>query len=134
MLSLAGRVRYYVARDAVDFRKSHDGLCAVARDKLKLDPMSGHVFIFFNKRRDRIKLLVWERNGLWMHYKRLEQGTFEHPVDEGCAASSVEIDARELQLLLGGIELKKVKYRRHHREPLRIDIGRDGRPNQASGN
>jgi len=133
MLSPSSALRFFVAREAVDFRKAHDGLCAVTRDKLGQDPMSGDVFLFFNKRRDRIKLLFWDRNGFWMYYKRLERGTFELPFEAGCIESVVEIDARQLQLLLGGIDLKRVKYRRHHRTPLRIDVRRDGRRNEEAG-
>jgi len=127
MLTPTTGVRYFVAREPVDFRKAHDGLCAVTRDLLCLDPMSGHVFVFFNKRHDRIKLLYWERNGFWLGYKRLERGTFQLPFEAGCRDSAIEIDARQLQLLLGGIDLRKVKCLRHHGSPLRIDMQRDGR-------
>lgn len=76
MLSLPDAVRVFVARAPVDFRKAHDGLSQVVRDVFGDDPLSGHLFVFTNKRRDRIKLLFWDRNGLWLLYKRLERGTF----------------------------------------------------------
>jgi len=133
MLSFTSAVRFFVAREPVDFRKAHDGLCAVARDRLKLDPLSGHVFVFFNKRRDRIKFLFWDRNGFWLNYKRLEKGTFELPFDESFRDAALEIDSRQLQFLLGGIDLRKIRFRRHHRSPLRIDMRRDGRRKQNAG-
>ena len=67
MLGLSSGVRVLVSRSAVDFRKAHDGLVAIVRDALRDDPLSGDVFVFFNARRDRIKLLVWDRNGFWLH-------------------------------------------------------------------
>ena len=76
MLSLGGSHRVYLCAKPVDFRKAHDGLCAIVRDQFRDDPFSGDVFVFHNAARDRIKLLVWDKNGFWLCYKRLEQGTF----------------------------------------------------------
>jgi transposase len=75
MLSLPPSVRIFVARGATDQRKSFDGLCALAQDVLRQDQFSGHVFVFFGRRRDRVKLLVWDRSGFWLFAKRLEAGT-----------------------------------------------------------
>jgi transposase len=114
MLSLPVSVRIYVARGAVDMRKTFDGLCALTRDALRLDPFTGHVFVFFNRRRDRIKLLLWERNGFWLLYKRLERGTFEVLAEAVSGTDRpIEIDARRLRLLLDGIDTKKSRFRRH---------------------
>ena len=71
MLSLPASVRIFAAREVVDFRKGFDGLCALVRDGFGDDPFSGHFFLFFNRRRDRVKLLAWDRNGFWLFYKRL---------------------------------------------------------------
>jgi len=120
MLSLPNNVRVLMARDPVDFRKAFDGLCAVARDVLDEDPMRGHVFVFLNKRRDRIKILVWDRNGFWLFYKRLEVGTFESVRGVSESMRKIEMEPRELHLLLCGIDMKKVKYRRHFATSLRI--------------
>ena len=76
MLSLPDAVRVFVARAPVDFRKAHDGLCQVVRDVFGDDPLSGHLFVFTNRRRNRLKILFFDRNGLWLCYKRLERGTF----------------------------------------------------------
>jgi transposase len=121
MLSIPESARIFVARAPADFRKQFDGLAAIARDDLGLDPFCGHVFVYFNKRRDRIKLLVFQHTGFWLHYKRLERGTFEAIVDGvDEAEQSVEVDARQLRLLLDGIDLRQSKFRRHFARPLRI--------------
>jgi transposase len=107
MLSLTSTVRVFVARGATDMRRSFDRLAADVETVLRQDPFSGHVFCFFSRRRDRVKLLVWERGGFWLLYKRLEQGTFA-PVDRA------EISPRDLYLLLEGIEVvrERVRYER----------------------
>lgn len=107
MLSLPAAVRIFVARGPTDLRRSFDSLSALVIDVLHEDPLSGHLFVFFNRRRDRVKMLVWERGGFWLLYKRLEQGTFG-------AVGSEEITARDLFCLLEGIEVvrERVRYAR----------------------
>jgi transposase len=107
MLSLPPAGRIFVARGATDLRRSFDRLRAQVEEVLRQDPFSGHVFAFFNRRRDRVKLLVWERGGFWLLYKRLEVGTFGPVTQE-------ELTARELFLLLEGIEVvrERVRYER----------------------
>ena len=77
MLSLPSSIRIFVDRDAADFRKAHDGLLAMIRDAFGDDPFDGSLFVFLNRGRDRVKLLQWDRDGFWLHYKRLEQGAFK---------------------------------------------------------
>lgn len=113
MLTLPSSVRVFVARDPVDFRKAHDGLCGVVSNVLEQDPLSGHLFVFVNKRRDRIKLLVWDGTGLWLHYKRLARGTFQSIAHLDVDAPGIEVDMARLQMLLQGIDLRKSKIRRH---------------------
>lgn len=107
MLSLPPAVRIFVARGPTDLRRSFDRLAAMVETVLRQDPFSGHVFCFFNRRRDRVKLLVWERGGFWLLYKRLEEGTFA-PVERA------EMSPRDLYLLLEGIEVvrERVRYER----------------------
>lgn len=88
-------------------RKGFDGLSGLVRDGLLKDPLSGDVFIFFNKRRSQVKLLLWERDGFSMYYKRLEQGTYELPL-----TTSTELKSSELMLILQGISLKSVRRRK----------------------
>lgn len=107
MLSLSSSCRYFLYRHPADMRKGFDGLSGLVRDGLLKDPLSGDVFIFFNKRRSQVKLLLWERDGFSMYYKRLEQGTYELPL-----STSIELKSSELMLILQGISLKSVKRRK----------------------
>lgn len=124
MLSLAPQLRIFVAREAVDFRRGFDGLAAIARDSLGLDPLAGHVFVFLNKRRNRIKLLVWDNNGYWLCYKRLERGTFQslHAIPREDAR--LELSRSELAALLEGIDLKNLKRSTHYHEHVRMSSRR----------
>ena len=124
MLSLPASVRIFLARDPVDFRKAFDGLCGIIQDEFGDDPFSGHLFLFFNKRRDRIKILLWDRNGFWLFYKRLERGTFDQYSESegGRSAKRIEIDRSTLQLLLEGIDIRRSCYRKHFAR--RVDIKR----------
>ena len=123
MLSLPGSVRIFLATEPVDFRKAHDGLVAVVRDHIGNDPFDGSVFVFTNRRRDRIKLLLWDRNGFWLLYKRLERGTFR--LVERRGNRRVEISRAELSMLLEGIDLEAGKIRRHFTDGVHIE-GRGG--------
>lgn len=123
MLSLGGNHRVFLCRHAVDFRKAHDGLCALVRDEFGDDPFAGDVFVFHNRARDRIKLLLWDRNGFWLLYKRLEQGTF--PFDVGGEGGRVEIERARLAMILEGIDWRGA--RKSLRYTSTVDIQkRDG--------
>lgn len=123
MLNLGGSHRVFLCRKAVDFRKAHDGLCAIVRDEFKDDPFRGDVFVFFNRGRDRIKLLVWDRNGFWLLYKRLEKGTF--PFGGACDGARVEIERAQLTMLLEGLDWKNVMRSRRFASTCDIRL-RDG--------
>lgn len=110
MLTLSPAVRVYVATGATDLRRSIDGLAALVRDPLALDPLSGHLFLFRNRRGDRVKILVWDRSGYWVLYKRLERGTFAWPDTEGPAP--VELRSSDLLVLLAGVDVTHTR-RRH---------------------
>lgn len=109
MLTLPASVRIYVAADAVDLRRGFDGLAATTRSIIRQDPLSGHLFVFLNRRRNRIKLLVWDRTGYLLVYKRLERGTFHLPTEPEAGQSHVELDAGDLALMLEGVELRDAK-------------------------
>jgi transposase len=117
MLSLAPSVRIFVARRPVDFRKGFDGLCAIVRDHLRDDPLSGQWYLFFNRGGDRLKILFWDRNGFWLFYKRLERGRFERIEGSG---ARVEIDRARLAMLLDGMELRTSRIRQHFVPEVRI--------------
>ncbi len=110
MLTVSSAIRIYLATGTTDLRRSIDGLSAVVRDHFKLDPLSGHLFLFRNRRGDRIKILVWDQSGFWILYKRLEQGTFAWPVDTG--GVPVEMRHRDLLLLLSGVDVAGTRRRR----------------------
>jgi transposase len=110
MLTLPPSVRVYLAAGATDMRRSIDGLSAIVRDRLGLEPLSGHLFLFRNRRGDRIKILVWDRSGFWVLYKRLEQGTFAWPGEQ--QAEPLEMRGSDLMLLLSGIDLCGTRRRR----------------------
>lgn len=122
MLSIPASVRVFLHREPVDFRKAHDGLVAVVRQALEKDPLDGSLYVFLNRRRNRIKLIQWDGNGLWLHYKRLEKGTFR-ALDEGG-----QITRAQLSMLLEGIELKRGKISRRFADSICIgDRSRDER-------
>ena len=89
-------------------RKSFDGLAASAKQVIRKDPLSGHVFVFCNRRRHIIKVLLWDGSGFWVFAKRLERGTFAWPF----LREPVEMRGEELSLLLGGIDLRGTRRRR----------------------
>ena len=110
MLTLSPAVRIYLATGATDLRRSIDGLAALVRERFRLDPQSGHLFLFRNRRGDRIKILAWDQGGFWIFYKRLERGSFAWPaVDED---ARVEMRSGDLLLLLSGVELAHTRRRR----------------------
>lgn len=110
MLTLSPAVRIYLATGATDLRRSIDGLAALVRERFTLDPLSGHLFLFRNRRGDRVKILAWDRSGFWILYKRLEQGTFAWPADDD--SSPVEMRSTDLALLLAGIDIARTRRRR----------------------
>ena len=95
-------------------RKGFEGLYGLVRDRLLCDPVSGHVFLFSNAQRNRVKLLFWDGSGLWVCAKRLEKGRFRWP-EAASGQAKVVLSHEELALLLGGIDLAGSRRRRWHR-------------------
>ena len=116
MLSLPLPVRIYLCTRPVDLRKSFDGLAQLVREFLGVDPLSGHLFVFRNKRSDRLKLLYWDRDGYWILYKRLELGVFRFPAPTGDDAG-VAIRAADLTMILDGVDLGSVKRQKRYSRP-----------------
>ena len=112
-------VRIFVGRRPVDMRKGFDGLSAQVIDVIDEDPQSGHLFCFFNKRRDRMKALVWHGSGYWVLSKRLEHGRFQIFDRVAARRGSFELSSTELALVLDGIDLRGSKRRRTHDEIVR---------------
>jgi transposase len=129
MLILAPSVRVFVARACVDFRRGVDGLCGIVRETFGADPLSGHWFVFTNRRANRLRILVWDRNGFWLATKRLERGTFER--FDGVAAT-IEIDRAKLAMLLDGIDVKESRLRCNFVRSVRIEARDDDARERAA--
>ena len=111
MLSIAAGTRIFVAADATDMRKRFDGLQGLVLGVLEQDPLSGHLFLFVNRRRDKLKILYWDGDGLAIWYRRLERGTFQMPTIADDRKSG-EIRSEELTMLLRGIDLNSARRRK----------------------
>ena len=109
--------RIYLASGATDMRKGFEGLHGLVRDRLQVEPLSGHVFVFANAQRNRLKLLVWDGSGLWVCAKRLEKGRFWWP-PAGAGESKVTLRGEELAMLLGGIDLAGSQRRAWFRKSI----------------
>jgi transposase len=114
MLSIGSATRIYVAAGSTDMRKGFEGLFGLVRDRLEYDPLSGHVFLFSNAQRNRMKLLFWDGSGLWVCAKRLEKGRFRWPEIES-GKTSITLTQEELALLVGGIDLRQTRRRPWYR-------------------
>src|SRR2546421_12988060 len=118
MLSLPLPVRILICTKYADMRRSFDGLAALVREHLGADPLSGHLFVFRNKRGDRVKLLYWDGDGYAIWYKRLEKGVFRFPQAKADAEiPSVHIRATDLAMLLDGVDLDSVQRGKRYARP-----------------
>ena len=97
--------KVYLAVGTTDLRKSIDGLSIIVLESFKLDPFSKNLFVFCNRKRDKIKILEWDHNGFWLHYKRLEKDTFKWP--DNHASKSIEVDQRQFRWLLDGLSVEQ---------------------------
>ena len=120
MLSWPSSVRIFVARGATDMRKSFDTLSALVCDVIDEDPQSGHLFVFVNRRKDRVKILWWDRSGYCLLAKRLEHGQFRIYDRASKKDGHYEVPMADLTLLLEGIDLRGAKRRRSHDEITRV--------------
>jgi transposase len=111
VLSLPPSVRIFVATQPVDGRKGVDSLTAIVRSALLQDPLSGHLYVFFSRRCDRVRVVYWDRNGFAMWTKRLERGTFHPKFSADGSLSASAIEASELSLILEGIDLAGARRR-----------------------
>ncbi|HEY6348460.1 MAG TPA: IS66 family insertion sequence element accessory protein TnpB [Candidatus Angelobacter sp.] len=119
MFGLGPATRIYVATGATDMRKGYEGLYGLVRDRLLCEARSGHVFLFCNGQRNRVKVLLWDGSGLWVCAKRLEKGRFHWP-EAKAEENKVVLSHEELSLLLNGLDLQQVKGRRNwYREVTR---------------
>lgn len=117
MLTLPPSVRVFVASVPVDARKSFDGLAAIVESEFGKDPLTGHLFVFLNRRGHLAQILFWDRNGYCLIRKRLEAGTFRLVREAESGATHVEVNAVELALMLEGIELAGATRRKRYVHP-----------------
>ena len=122
MMFLPRAVRVYVSSEPCNLRKSFEGLSNEVRSVLAKDPLSGHVFVFLNRRKNQVKLLVWTRGGFTIVHKRLERGTFTFPSRVTASATSVEIDAHELSMLLEGIDASAARASARWEPPAHVRV------------
>lgn len=116
MLNFPPSVRIWLGAAPVDLRKSFDGLAAQVRQHLAEDPLSGHLFVFRNRKGDRVKLLYWDEDGFVILYKRLEEGTFRWPA-VAAGQARVSLRAAELAMLLDGIDFQKASRAHRYQRP-----------------
>lgn len=114
MLSLSPLVRVFLCTQPTDLRKGFDGLSGLVESVFQGDVLSGHWFVFLNRRRDRVKILAWDHDGLSMFYKRLERGCYQLP---RATESGMELDAVELSMLLSGIDFSTAQRKTRYQRP-----------------
>jgi len=120
MIAIPSAATIYLCTSVTDMRKSFDGLSGIVRSQFGREPDDGSLFLFINRRRDRIKILHWEEGGFVLWYKRLEAGTFETITSQNDQLV-VTIDATELNMLLSGISLQSIKRRKRY-QPIGRDV------------
>jgi len=113
MLSIPSSTAIYLHTSPTDMRRGFDGLCGMIRSEFEADPLDGSLFLFINRRRDRMKILHWDGTGFWLFYKRLEAGTFQEIVSD---EKRVQIDATQLAMLLAGVCLNTAQRRKRYRQ------------------
>ena len=122
MIALPPQVRVFLYRLPTDMRKSFHGLVALTESALKQDPLSGSLFVFLNRRRDRIKILYWGQSGYCIWYQQLQKGTYQLPGEDSPEAGTLEVTRSQLSLILDGIDLSSARQR------TRFQLPRAARP------
>jgi len=120
MIGFSIGVKVFLCTEPTDMRRGFDGLSGMAESLMQQDPLSGHLFVFRNRNRDKLKILYWDQDGLAIWYKRLEQGTFQFPTDgkaQDEVTAGTEISNSQLSLLLGGIDLRTARRRKRYELP-----------------
>ena len=122
MIAAFSGIRIHLCTQPTDMRRGFDGLSGMVTTLLQQDPLTGHLFVFRNRNRDKLKILYWDTDGLAIWYKRLEQGTFQFPTDGTKSKeellAGVEITHSQLSLLLGGIDLASARKRKRYSKEI----------------
>jgi transposase len=122
LFGLSAATRIYLAPGATDMRKGFNGLYGLVRDRLECDPLSGHLFLFSNAQRNRLKILFWDGSGLWVCAKRIEKGRVHWP-EADRAQNKIVLNHEEFAMLLGGIDLAQTQRRRWYRKSVVEESG-----------
>jgi len=120
MIGLPPSVRIYLATCPADMRKAYDGLAALVKGQMRLDPYSGYLFVFFNKRKNLCKILFWDRDGYALLCKRLERGYFTFTFNRPGAQASLCLSHFELSSILEGVDISKVTRGKRYARPLAV--------------
>jgi transposase len=116
MLSISSSQRYFIYSDLADMRKGFDSLSGLVRSEFKMNPLSGDIFIFLSRSRNKIKLLQWQRDGFAIFYKRLERGRFELPERNG--ENCFRLTSQQLMLIMEGIKLSSIKKHKRYEQNI----------------
>ena len=114
MLHLSSTIRYFLYRSPADMRKGFDSLSGIVSSQMNQQVLDGSIFIFLNRNRTHVKLLLWEGDGFALYYKRLQHGTYELPLP-GSDATTMSITYQQLQFMLQGVALQKIEYRKRYK-------------------
>ncbi len=121
MIALPPQIRVFLYRLPTDMRKSFHGLVALTESAMKQDPLSGSLFVFLNRRRDRNKILYWGQTGFCIWYQQLEKGTYQLPDEESLQEQeALEVTRSQLSLILDGIDLSSARQRRRFQSPREL--------------
>ena len=121
MIALPLQIRVFLYRLPTDMRKSFNGLVALTESALKQDPLSGSLFVFVNRRRDRIKILYWGQSGFCIWYQQLQKGTYQLPAEDSLAEQeTIEVTRSQLSLILDGIDLSSARQRKRFQLPAEL--------------
>ena len=124
MIALPSQIRVFLYRLPTDMRKSFHGLIALTESALKQDPLSGSLFVFVNRRRDRIKILYWGQTGFCIWYQQLQKGTYQLPAEESLEEQeTMEVTRSQLSLILDGIDLSSARQRKRFQLPRELRVG-----------
>lgn len=113
MLGLTDHHNYYYYQGIADMRKGFNGLSGLVKEEMGSDPLDGSVYLFINRRRDRMKMLVWESGGYMLYYKRLERGTFQVPLTTG-GENKIQMNWEQLVLMIRGIKFEKIERKNRY--------------------
>ena len=109
MIPFASSLEVYICTEKMDMRRSFDGLARGVEEVINQDPLSGHLFVFLNKRRDRIKILFWDKCGYAIYYKRLEEGAFHLPETRETVQGGIKVPLSTLNLILEGVSVLRIQ-------------------------